>query len=44
MVLELIVLVQDLNALGEEEDIKLIEFGGGIKMKKKTRKFIFVLR
>jgi len=28
----------------DEEDIKSTEFGGGIKMKKTTRKFRFVLR
>ena len=43
MVSELVVFVQDSTAL-DEEDVKSIEFGGDIKMKKKTRKFIFVLR
>ena len=32
------------SRLDEEEDVKSIEFGGGIKMKKTTRKFRFVLR
>ena len=36
--------VQDSSALDEEEDVKSTEFGGGIKMKKTTRKFSFVLR
>ena len=30
--------VQDSNALDEEEDVKSMEFGGDIKMKKTTRK------
>jgi len=38
------VFVQDSSALYEEEDVKSMEFGGGIKMKKTTRKFRFVLR
>ena len=42
MVLELMVFVQDSNALDEEEDVKSIEFGRGIKMKKIIRKFRFV--
>jgi len=44
MVSELIVLVQDSSALDEEKDVKLMEFGGGIKMKNTTRKFRFVLK
>jgi len=36
--------VQDSSALDEEEDAKLMEFSGGIKMKKTIRKFRFVLR
>jgi len=43
MVSELIVFVQDSSAL-DEEDVKSMEFGGGIKMKKTIRKFRFVLR
>ena len=44
MVSELIVFVQDSSALDEEEeDVKSMEFGRGIKMKKTTRKFRFVL-
>jgi len=43
MVSELMVFVQDSNALDGEQDIKSIEFGGGIKMKT-TRKFRFILR
>jgi len=42
MVLELMVFVKDSSAL--DEDVKSMEFGGGIKMKKTTRKFRFVLR
>ena len=44
MISELRVFVQDLSALDEEEDVKSMEFGGGIKMKKTIRKFRFVLR
>ena len=43
MVSELMIFVQDSSALDEEEDVKSMEFGGGIKMKKTTRKFIFIL-
>ena len=43
MVSELMVFVQDLSAL-DEEDVELMEFGGGIKMKKITKKFRFVPR
>ena len=39
-----IVSVQDSSALDEEEDVKSMEFGEDIKMKKTTRKFRFVLR
>jgi len=42
MVPELMVFIQDSSALGEE-DVKSMEFGGGIKMKKTTRKFRIVL-
>ena len=39
------VFIQDSSALDEEEeDVKSIEFGEGIKMKKTTRKFRFILR
>ena len=41
MVSELMVFVQDLSALDEEEDVKSMEFSGGIKMKKTRRKFRF---
>ena len=44
MVSELMVFVQDSSALDEKEDVKTVEFNRGIKMKKTTRKFIFVLR
>ena len=44
MVSELMVFVQDSSALNEVEDVKSMEFGGGIKMKKTTRKFRFFLR
>jgi len=44
MVSELMVFVQNSSALDEEKDVKSIEFGGGIKMKKTTKKFRFVLR
>ena len=44
VVSELMVFVQDSSALDEEEDVKLMEFGRGIKMKKTTRKFRFILR
>ena len=37
MVSELMVFVQESNALDEEEDVKSMEFGGGIKMKKTTK-------
>ena len=40
---KLMVFVQNSSALDEEEDVKSMEFGGGIKMKKRTRKFSFVL-
>ena len=43
MVSELMVFVQDSSVL-DEEDVKSIEFGGGIKMKKTIRKYRFVLR
>ena len=33
-----------LGALDEAEDFESMEFGGGIKMKKTTRKFRFILR
>ena len=32
------------SALDEEKDVKSMKFGRGIKMKKTTRKFSFVLR
>ena len=41
MVSELMVFVQNSSALDDEEDVMLMEFSGGIKMKK-TRKFKFV--
>ena len=41
---ELMVFVQDSSALDESEDVKSMEFGGGIKMMKTTKKFKFVLR
>ena len=41
---QMMVFVQDSSALDEEEDVKMTEFSGGIKMKKTIRKFIFVLR
>jgi len=44
MVSELMLFIQDSSALDEEEDVKLMEFDGGIKMKKTIRKFRFVLR
>ena len=44
MVSELMVFVQNSSALDEEEDVKSMKFGGGIKMRKTTRKFRFVLR
>ena len=44
MVSELIVFVQDSSALDEEKDVKSTEFGEGIKMKKTTRKFKFILK
>ena len=44
MVSELMVFVQDSSALNEVEDVKSMEFDGGIKMKKTTRKFRFFLR
>jgi len=44
LVSELMVFVQESSPLYEEEDVKSMEFGGGIKMKKTTRKFRFVLR
>ena len=44
MVSELMVFVQDSSVLDEEDDVKSMEFGGGIKMKKTTRKFRFVIR
>ena len=33
------VFIQESSALDEEEDVKSMEFGRGIKMKKTTRKF-----
>ena len=39
MVSELMELIQDSSALDEEEDVKSMEFDGGIKIKKTTRKF-----
>ena len=44
MVSELMVFVQNSSALDETEDVESMEFGGGIKMRKTTRKFRFVLR
>ena len=44
MVSELMVFVQNSSALNEEENVKSMEFEGGIKMKKTTRNFRFVLR
>jgi len=44
MVSELMVFVENSNALDKEEDVKSMEFGRGIKMRKTTRKFRFVLR
>ena len=44
MVSELMVFGQYSSALDEEEDVKLMEFGGGIKMKKTIRKLKFVIR
>ena len=44
MVSELMMFVQDLSALNEEENVKSMEFDEGIKMKKTTRKFRFVLK
>jgi len=44
MVSELMMFIQDSSTLDEKEDVKSIEFGGGIKMKKITKKFRFVLR
>ena len=38
------VFVQDSSALNEEEDVKSMEYGRDIKMKKTTRKFKFVLK
>jgi len=38
------VFVQNLSALDEAEDVESMEFGGGIKTKKITIKFKFVLR
>jgi len=43
MVSELMMFVQNSSALDQEEDVKSMEFGGGIKMKT-TRKFRFILR
>ena len=43
MVSEMMVFIQDSSAL-DEEDVKLMEFGRGIKMKKIKRKFRCVLR
>ena len=44
MVSELMMFVQGLSALDEIEDVVSMEFSGGIKMKKITRKFRFVLK
>jgi len=44
MVSELMVFVPDSSTLDEAADIESIEFGKGIKMKKTTRKFRFVIR
>jgi len=44
MISKLMVFVQDSSALDEEEDVESMEFSGGIKIKKTTRKFRFVLR
>ena len=44
IVSELMVFVQDSSALDEKEDVKSTEFDRGIKMKKITGKFRFVLR
>ena len=44
IVSELTVFVQNSSALNDEEDVRSMEFGGGIKMKKITKKFRFVLR
>jgi len=44
MVSVLMMFIQDSSALDEEEDVKSMEFGGGIKMMKTTKKFKFVLR
>ena len=43
LVSELMVFVKDSSVL-DEEDVKSMEFGRGIKIKKTTRKFRFVLR
>ena len=43
MVSKLMVFVYDSSAL-DEDDVKSIDFGGDIKMKKTKRKFKFVLR
>ena len=43
MVSELMVLVKDSSALDKEEDVGSMKFGGGIKTKKITIKFRFVL-
>ena len=43
MVSDLMVFVQDSSVL-DEEDVKSMEFGRGIKIKKTTRTFRFVLR
>ena len=44
LVSELMVFVQNSSALDEEEDVESMEFSGGIKIKKTTRKFRYVLR
>ena len=44
MVSELMVFIQNSSALDKAEDVESVEFGGGIKMKKTTKKFRFVLR
>jgi len=44
LVSELMVFVQDSSTLDEAKDIESMEFNGGIKMKKTTRKFKFILR
>jgi len=43
LVLELMLVVQNSNAL-DEEDVESMEFDKGIKIKKTIRKFRFVIR